>query len=108
MRKNFLIVFSMALMLIVSGCAGIEPDPTAILRHPLGTDRIAVGMVKEGVRDIWGRPDVITRTGTNELGVLCEEWVYYGRYPGLPVNAGYFHKTKRLYFEGNVLVRWKD
>ena len=108
MKKIFLIILCAVLISAVSGCAGIDPDPTAILRHPLGTDRIAVGMTKERVRDIWGSPDTITRTGSNEFGAPLEEWVYRGRYPGLPINAGYLHKTKYLYFEGNVLIRWKD
>ncbi|MEA3560445.1 MAG: hypothetical protein U9R31_01560 [Candidatus Omnitrophota bacterium] len=108
-KKGFLTAFSIMLTLIVSGCAEIEPpNPVNILQNPLGTDPITMGMTKEKVIKIWGSPNFVTRTGHNELGVVCEEWVYRAHYPLLPVNAGYLHKTKYLYFEGNVLVRQKE
>ena len=109
MKKGFLMAFSVISILVVSGCAEIEPpNPGILLQHPLGTDPITVGMTKQGVIRVWGNPDFITRTGSNELGAICEEWVYRAHYPSLPVNVGYLHKTKYLYFEGNVLIRQKE
>jgi hypothetical protein len=108
MKRGFLIIFCMLLIPIILGCAEIEsPNPAEILSHPLGKDPLRIGITKDKVLDMWGRPDVITRTGTNELGASCEEWIYHGRYPNLPIDAGYLYKTKYLYFEGNTLVRWE-
>ena len=52
-----LAAFSIAL----SGCAAIAiPDPAQIVSTPLGTESIKLGMSKQQVESIWGKPDNIT------------------------------------------------
>ena len=89
MFQRLLFVVLSLTIFVVSGCAGIEPpNPGEVLKHPLGKDSIRTGMIKDEVLDMWGEPDMKTYTGTSELGALQEEWVYRGRYPELPINAG--------------------
>jgi len=109
MKKEITFVVFLMLSAVLAGCAGLTPpNPMDILRHPLGTDAIEIGMTKEKVKELWGPPDVIDYTGKDELGTFCEEWTYWGRYPELQIDAGYLSKTQRLYFGGNALVKWKN
>ncbi len=92
----------------IVGCAGIEeitPAPQEILKRPLGTDSVKVGMTKDEVRSLWGEPDQINYVkNENRWAGEREEWVYKGKYETLPVDAGYLFKTKKLYFDGENLT----
>jgi len=97
-----LLVFSAA------GCAEINPfeAPGEVLRHPLGSESIRIGMSKEEIILKWGEPDLMNKLSSQDAsGSEGEEWVYKARrYTPVPVDAGYLHKNKYLYFDGNNLT----
>jgi hypothetical protein len=112
--KNFkevqgiiLFIFCFLLSALFTGCAEIKP-PTAkeILREPLGPSPMRIGMTKEKVRSIWGKPDIIKLLGESNQGMIKEEWIYRGRYPSLPVNVDYLSETQHLFFDGKHLIRF--
>ncbi len=111
--KSLLLV-GISCTFLVAGCAGIQPpSPEEVLRHPLGSDPIKIGMTKEEVESIWGKPDEIRQVEDKALGKGArEEWVYrpaeYGAIMPVPVDAGYLSKTKRLYFDGENLTHIRD
>ena len=93
-------------ILFIAGCAEIKPPGPDVLISPWSSmPNIRSGDTKEDVISRWGEPDEKNQIGVDELGVAKEEWVYYGRYPMVPVDYRYVSKTKCLYFEGNILVR---
>jgi hypothetical protein len=106
-HKGLVILIS-ALML--GGCSAIVlPNPEDVVKHPLGTESIKVGMSKEQVEAIWGKPNQIKTVedkakwqGTREV------WIYRAQYGNIPVDAGYLSNTKRLYFDGNNLTEIGD
>jgi len=94
------------LVSFLAGCAEFTPPtPAYILKRPLGTSSVKLGMTKDRVRDLWGEPNQINEVENEEAwGGKREEWVYVGRYSEIPVDAGYLSKTKRLYFDGDNLT----
>lgn len=103
--------FGLFLLLVsIYGCAGIEPPrPEDVVRHPLGTESIKIGMSKEEVESLWGKPDDITAVQDKEKWKETREvWVYRAQYTAVPVDAGYLSKTKKLYFDGNNLTNISD
>ena len=102
MRLSYL-VLAVIMVFMVSGCAEIEPpNPTKILQKPLGEIPLRVGMTKAEIISQWGEPDLKDDSSDRE------EWVYRGRYSGLPIDRGYLSKTKHLYFDGDYLVGFDD
>ncbi len=103
MLKLFLISI---LFLSLTGCADITaPTPEYILKRPLGTDSVKIGMTKGKVKELWGDPDQINYVEDKEKWAGARiEWVYTGRYSAIPVDAGYLSKTKKLYFDGENLT----
>ena len=93
-------------LLLFGGCSAIIiPNPADVVKHPLGTESIKVGMTKEQVESIWGKPSQIKMVedkakwqGTREV------WIYRAQYGSIPVDAGYLSSTKKLYFDGNNLT----
>ena len=59
------IFLMLALLASLSGCAEIHPfeTPSEVLKHPLGTDPIRLGMTKEEVKGLWGQPDKANKLG---------------------------------------------
>lgn len=99
------------LLLFTVGCAEIEPPtPDQVISHPLGTEPLRLGMTKEAVISLWGKPDVINKIGVSKTlgGTQREEWVYHPRYSGIPIDTGYLSKAKFLYFDGNNLIRFGE
>ena len=96
-------------LVALAGCSEIyTPSASEAIRQPFGTggpfDR---GTTKEAVKADWGEPDRIVYLGRDEFGSPKEEWVYNGRLPVVPIDVGYVSRTKRLFFEGDHLVRWE-
>ena len=111
MHKKEIYLAAIISLLLLSGCAEIQPfeAPAKILKHPLGTDPIRLGMVKEEVKGIWGAPDQVNKIGmADQWGTPKEEWIYKSRYSKIPIDKGYLQKTKYLYFEGDVLTSFGD
>lgn len=93
-------------VLIFSGCSVLTvPTPEVIIDHPLGTESIKIGMTKQQVEDLWGKPDDIKFVENPEKWKGTKEmWVYRAQYAAIPVDAGYLSKTKKLYFDGENLT----
>ena len=112
LRNALIALISTFGILAISGCAEINPleAPGEVMRHPLGSDTIRAGMSKEEVISKWGEPDLVNQLPeTDASGSRAEEWVYKARrYTPVPVDAGYLHKSKYLYFDGNNLKAISD
>ncbi len=87
---------------MLCGCSVLTiPNPEEIAKCPLGTESIKIGMTKQEVEALWGKPDAITMVeDKNKWPTPREMWVYNARYGSVPVNCGYLSKTKKLYFDG--------
>lgn len=87
---------------ILCGCSVLTiPNPEEIAKCPLGTESIKVGITKQEVEALWGKPDNISMVENKEKWPAPREmWVYNAKYGSIPVNCGYLSKTKKLYFDG--------
>ena len=88
------------------GCSAIIiPNPQDIVKHPLGTESIKVGMTKEQVESIWGKPSQVKQVEDKAKWQGSREvWIYRAQYGSVPFDAGYLSTTKKLYFDGNNLT----
>jgi len=109
LKKNrFIILLIVTAATTISGCAEINPfeAPGEVMRHPLGSESIRLGMSKEEIISKWGEPDIVNKLPAKDAsGSQGEEWVYKAkRVMPVPLDAGYLHKNKYLYFDGNNLT----
>ena len=107
MRGCWRTVLCVSLVSFLSACGEIHtPTARQAITHPFGTAApFTRGTSKAEILEEWGPPDHISQHGIDELGNLCEEWIYRGRLQGLPIDVEYVSRTKHLFFEGNNLVR---
>lgn len=108
-------IFAIAFMFIgavstLYGCSAIEiPNPNDVIKHPLGTESIKLGMTKQQVEALWGKPNEVKVVENKEKWATSREmWVYRSQYNSIPVDAGYLSKTKKLYFDGENLTDISD
>lgn len=101
-----ILFFIVSISLALSGCAGIEPpNPEDVVKHPLGTESVKIGMTKQEVESLWGKPDEVNIIEDKEKWQGPREvWTYRAQYGAIPVDAGYLSKTKKLYFDGDNLT----
>ena len=106
MRTTVLRFCLLVYIVSIFGCAGITPpSPDDVVRHPLGTESVKIGMTKARVEGLWGKPDDVTTVEDKDRWKGSREiWVYRAQYTAIPVDAGYLSKTKRLYFDGDNLT----
>lgn len=108
MKKVFFL-FLIFSVFFAFGCETLPPPtPGKIISNPFGTTPLRVGMEKEEVVSLWGQPNEVLEKGQDELGTVKEDWIYYARYPAIPVDYNYLSKTKTLSFTGNNLISWKE
>jgi len=100
----------LASALLSAGCSAIIiPSPEEVVKHPLGTESIKVGMTKDRVEALWGKPSQIKTVENKEKWQGSREvWIYRAQYSSIPVDAGYLSNTKKLYFDGNNLTEIGD
>jgi len=99
------LLLSVILLVSLTGCAEIEPPgPERILAPWSGVPHVRLGESKDSVRDKWGEPDEIRQLGTDNVGLVREEWVYRARYDVIPVDYQNLSKTKKLRFTGNSIT----
>ena len=100
----------MFLLASIYGCSAIQvPDADDVISHPLGTESIKIGMSKQQVESIWGKPDDVKMVENKEKWQGRREvWTYHAQYSSIRVDAGYLSKTKKLYFDGNNLTEIGD
>ena len=108
--KKILIVLMLALMPFICGCSTLAiPNPDDIIKKPLGTESIKIGMTKDRVASLWGKPDNVTTTENKQkLASPREVWTYNAHYGSIPIDAGYLSKTQKLYFDGENLTEISD
>ena len=99
-------LFLLCLVFVLYGCAEIDaPGAREIMSQPLGEMPLRIGMTKEEVLSIWGKPDSIASIESTSPGAIMEEWIYRGRYPDLPINVDYLSESQHLIFDGKHLVK---
>lgn len=88
------------------GCNTLTiPSPDEIIKKPLGTESVKIGMTKSQVESIWGKPDsVTTAESKDKWSTQREVWTYDAHYGAIPVDAGYLSNSKKLYFDGENLT----
>lgn len=109
--KNTTVLFGLLFLgLAASGCSAINSvKPDEVIKHPLGTESIKIGMTKQEVESVWGKPDDVKFVENKERWQGTREmWVYRAQYGAIPVDAGYLSKTKKLYFDGINLTEISD
>jgi len=107
---NIPVFLALALIPFMCGCSTLTiPNPDEIIQKPLGTESIRVGMTKDEVASIWGKPDNITTVENKQKWSTPREvWTYHARYGAIPIDAGYLSKTQKLYFDGDNLTEITD
>ncbi len=108
--KKLYYLTSIGIILILFGCSDFKgPNLRRTLTNPWDTKPLLkVGMHKEKVKAGWGEADIINKLPSGKWGTEKEEWIYWGRYPNVPIDYMYLSRTKHLIFEGNVLVDYFD
>ena len=106
MKKITLLPALLACGIFFCGCSAIIiPNPGDVVKHPLGTESIKVGMTKQQVESLWGKPSLVkTVEDKAKWKGSREVWVYRAEYGSIPFDAGYLSNTKKLYFDGNNLT----
>ena len=104
-RTKLLIVI-IALAITGYGCTLIEaiPKPEEVLKYPLGKTDLKIGMTKQEVESRWGKPDSISKV--QDLARWKDEremWAYHAQ-TGIPIDADYLSKSRKLYFDGSHLT----
>lgn len=109
-KSLILVVIIGIAMFQLAGCSTIHKitegslEPKNIAKAPSEWPQMRKGMSKEEVISILGEPDSKMVIGQDEQVGAIEEWVYVGRYPGMPLDLGYVQKSRRLIFKGNFLT----
>ena len=103
LKLSVLIILSSVL---TCGCTLIEqiPNPEEVIKNPLGKTDLRVGMSKQEVEAKWGKPDEKRMVeDKNRWKDPREMWVYRAQ-TGIPIDADYLSKTRKLYFDGSHLT----
>ena len=112
LKNDFIILLILVAVTTITGCAEIDPfeAPGEVIRHPLGRESIRVGMSKGEVISKWGEPDIVNTLPAKDASASQgEKWVYKAkRFTPIPLDSGYLHKNKYLYFDGNNLTLISD
>ena len=108
MLKASFKLFALIIILSLSGygCTLLEqiPKPEEVIKYPLGRTDLKIGMSKQEVEAKWGKPDEKRMVEDKARWQDRREmWVYHGQ-TGIPIDADYLSKTKKLYFDGNNLT----
>lgn len=108
-KKGF-IVLAISMMPLICGCNTLTiPSPDEIIKKPLGTESVRIGMTKYQIESLWGKPDQInTVENKQKWSQPREVWTYNARYGSIPIDAGYLSKTQKLYFDGENLTEISD
>ncbi len=102
-RINILIVCVLALSLLY-GCAEMDmPTSNTVLKSPMSSGSVKIGMTKTQVLNQYGEPDLKRMVTSKEWGGTREEW-YYSARTSLPVGMGYLSESAYLYFDGENLT----
>lgn len=104
MNKYLLIGIGL-LCLVVSGCADVEiPSAKEMIKNPLGSGSVKIGMIKAQVVEIYGDPSIKGTVTSGKWNEPREEWIYRADISALPVGAGHLSEDLYLYFDGENLT----
>lgn len=108
MPNRFISIVAVIIALAITGygCTLIEaiPKPDEVLKYPLGKTDLRIGMTKHEVESKWGKPDEIrTVEDKNRWQDPREMWVYRAQ-TGLPIDADYLSRARKLYFDSQYLT----
>jgi hypothetical protein len=94
----------------LSGCAGITaPTAEELIKEPLRKGSLRIGMTKEHVESLWGKPDEKRIVeDTDKWAGSRELWVYRARTSVVPIDLDYLSKTKKLYFDQERLTNIEE
>lgn len=106
LKKSIQVLCVASLLPLAAGCSTLAiPNPEDIIKKPLGTESVRIGMTKDEVASLWGKPNQITTAENKEKWSSPREvWIYTAHYASIPVDAGYLSKTQKLYFDGENLT----
>ncbi|MCX5678189.1 MAG: hypothetical protein NTY76_03675 [Candidatus Omnitrophica bacterium] len=104
--KSLSFIMIISVLPLLCGCSTLMiPNPNEIIKKPLGTESVKIGMTKNQVESIWGKPDQVTTVENKKKWSSPREvWTYNAQYGVIPVDAGYLSKTQKLYFDGENLT----
>ena len=110
MKKICYWMLSAIILMGLTGCSDFrKPSLRQTLLCPWDNKpALSVGMAKEEIKANWGEPDITNELAATKWGKTKEEWIYWGRYPNVPIDYRYLSRTKHLIFEGDVLVDFFD
>lgn len=108
--KNYVALLLLLSLPAIYGCSTITVfQPEEIIKKPLGTESIKIGMTKDQIISLWGKPDHVTTVENKQKWSAPREvWTYTAHYGSIPVDAGYLSKTQKLYFDGDNLTEISD
>ena len=104
--KSLFFIILISTIPLICGCSTLAiPSPDEIIKKPLGTESVKIGMTKSRVESIWGKPDQVTTIENKQKWSSPREvWTYNAQYGAIPVDAGYLSRTQKLYFDGENLT----
>lgn len=104
--KSLFFMMIILVLPLICGCSTLAiPGPDEIIKKPLGTESVKIGMTKNQVESIWGKPDQVTTVENKQKWSSPREvWTYNAQYGAIPVDAGYLSRTQKLYFDGENLT----
>ena len=104
------IFISLILLVLMAGCSDFKSPTQNLTVESVvgGGPSLAVGMTQDDVLSKWGHPDEKKQAGDTRWGAPKEIWIYRAWFPAVPVDYRYVSKGRRLFFEGDSLVRWEE
>ena len=104
--KSLSFMMIISILPLICGCTTLAiPTPDEIIKKPLGTESVKIGMTKDQVESLWGKPDQVTMVENKQKWSSPREvWTYNAQYGAIPVDAGYLSNTQKLYFDGENLT----
>jgi len=103
--RNIRFFFLSVLFIFFIGCqSAAAASVDEILKAPLGSGGLRLGMSKTQVINRYGEPDLKGYVTSSDWKEPREEWYYRGRFDILPINAGYLADDLYLYFDGDSLT----
>lgn len=106
-KNKYNLAILILIVIFISGCSVLEvPKPDEIIKNPLGSNSVKIGMTKDQVVSIYGDPNIKNTVKSTVWGEgEREEWFYKARLDAIPLGgANYLTEDVYLYFDGDNLT----
>jgi len=106
-KNKYNLISLIILVISISGCSVLEvPKPDDIIKSPLGSSSVKIGMTQNEVISLYGDPNIKSMVKSPEWGEKeREEWFYKARLDVIPLGgANYLTEDVYLYFDGDNLT----